>query len=334
MAKEDKKEEVKCPFELALAELNKTYGKGATISGNEIVDTERITTGSLGLDIQTGGGWGKGRIVEITAPFSVGKSTLCIHTMVECQRRGGRVVYIDTEHSADREYMEHLGLDINKLIMSQPDYGEMALDIAEKLISTGKVDVCVIDSVAALVPKSEIEGEMESSSIGVQARLMSKAMRKLTGVVNKTNTVLIFTNQIREKIGVIYGSNETSPGGNALKFFASMRIDMRKGEPIKASKGEEVFGNKVKCKTVKNKLASPFKVNTFDIMYGEGIDKNSEIIEWGVASKVITLAGSYYSYGDVKLGQGAANVKVVLSDNPELANELEIKIKEFYGIKS
>lgn len=325
--------EEKDPLLDVLASMDKRFGKGAVIVGDTVIQTERQSTGSLGVDIITGGGWGKGRMVEIYGPESSGKTTLCIHTMVQAQIDSPekRVAFIDAEHAFDRNYAEHLGLDMSQVIISQPDSGEQALEIAEALISSGKISVCVIDSIAALTPKSEIEGEMGDSKMGVHARLMSQACRKLTGVVNKTNTVLLWTNQLREKIGVMFGSPETTPGGNAMKFYASTRIDIRKSAGDKDSDGN-VINSHVKVKTIKNKLAPPFQVTTFDIVFGEGIDRNSEIVAIGENIGVIDKKGSWFNYGETKLGQGAANVKQMLKDNPELAEELESKIREHFNI--
>jgi len=323
--------EEKDPLLEALALLDKKFGKGATIMGDAVVNTERRKTGSLGLDIITGGGWGRGRIVEVFAPESSGKTTLAIHTMVESQRAGGTVAFIDAEHAFDRQYAEALGLDMSTVIMAQPSNGEEALEIAETLISTGKIDICVIDSVAALTPRAEIEGEMGDSKMGLHARLMSQACRKLTSTISKTNTVVYFTNQIREKIGVMFGNPEVTTGGNALKFFASIRIDMRKKQGEKDASGG-VVTNRVTVKTVKNKLAPPFKKCEFDIIFGQGIDRIGEIIEWGVEIDLIKKAGSWYSYGDTKLGQGTTGIRTLLQDNPELTDELEAKIRTFYQI--
>jgi recombination protein RecA len=325
--------EEKDPLLDVLASMDKRFGKGAVIVGDTVIQTERQSTGSLGVDIITGGGWGKGRMVEIYGPESSGKTTLCIHTMIQAQHDTPekRVAFIDAEHAFDRNYAEHLGLDMSQVIISQPDSGEQALEIAEALIASGKISVCVIDSVAALTPKSEIEGEMGDSKMGLHARLMSQACRKLTGVVSRTNTVLLWTNQIRMKIGVMFGSPETVPGGEALKFYASTRIDIRK------SKGDEdkdgnVINSHVKVKTIKNKLAPPFQVTKFDIVFGEGIDRSSEILSIGEAIGIIEKKGSWFNYGETKLGQGGTNVKQLLSDNPELSDEIENKIRKYFNI--
>ena len=317
----------------AIASMEKRFGKGAVIAGDTVIRTERQSTGSLGMDIITGGGWGKGRIVEMYAPESSGKTTLCIHTMIQAQKDNPdkRVAFIDAEHAFDRNYAEHLGLDMSQVIISQPDNGEQGLEIAEALIASGKISVCVVDSVAALTPKSEIEGEMGDSKMGLHARLMSQACRKLTGVVSKTNTVLLFTNQIRMKIGVMFGSPETVPGGEALKFYASTRVEMRKSKGDTDSDGN-VINSKVKAKTIKNKLAPPFQVTEFDIIFGEGIDRTSEILAISENIGLVKKTGSWFNYGDTKLGQGAANVKQLLKDNPELSEELEYKIREHFNI--
>jgi recombination protein RecA len=325
--------EEKDPLLDVLASMDKRFGKGAVIVGDTVIQTERQRTGSLGMDIITGGGWGKGRMVEIYAPESSGKTTLCIHTMIQAQKDNPdkRVAFIDAEHAFDRNYAEHLGLDMSQVIISQPDSGEQALEIAEALIASGKISVCVIDSVAALTPKSEIEGEMGDSKMGLHARLMSQACRKLTAVVSKTNTVLLWTNQIRMKIGVMFGSPETVPGGEALKFYASIRVDMRKSKGDTDNDGH-VINSKVKAKTIKNKLAPPFQVTEFDIVFGEGIDRASEILAIAENLGIIKKGGSWFSYGDTKLGQGAANVKDLLRDNPELSDEIEYKIREYFNI--
>jgi recombination protein RecA len=325
--------EEKDPLLDVLASMDKRFGKGAVIVGDTVIQTERQKTGSLGMDIITGGGWGKGRMVEIYAPESSGKTTLCIHTMIQAQKDNPdkRVAFVDAEHAFDRNYAEHLGLDMSQVIISQPDSGEQALEIAEALIASGKISVCVIDSVAALTPKSEIEGEMGDSKMGLHARLMSQACRKLTAVVSKTNTVLLWTNQIRMKIGVMFGSPETVPGGEALKFYASIRVDMRKSKGDDDSDGNRI-NSKVKAKTIKNKLAPPFQVTEFDIVFGEGIDRASEVLAIAENLGIIKKGGSWFSYGETKLGQGAANVKDLLRDNPELCDEIEYKIREYFNI--
>lgn len=323
--------EEKDPLLEAMQMLDKKFGKGSTIMGDTVIKTERSKTGSLGLDIITGGGYGKGRMVEVYAPESSGKTTLAIHGMVEAQKVGGAVAVIDVEHAFDRIYAENLGLDMSKVIFSQPDNGEQALEIADTLISTGKIAFLLIDSIAALVPKAELEGEMGDSKMGLHARLMSQACRKLTGTVSKTNTVIFWTNQIREKIGVMFGSPETTPGGNAMKFYASIRLDMRKSAGDKDSEGQ-VVNSKVKVKTVKNKLAPPFRVTEFNIIFGEGIDRIGELIDWGETAGFVEKAGSWYSYNGTKLGQGKDKVRELLNENPDLADELEINIRKAYGI--
>jgi recombination protein RecA len=311
--------------------LEKKYGKGSTILGNEILEVERLSTGSLGLDIATGGGWGKGRIVEIYGAESSGKTTVCIHTMIEAQKKGGLVAFIDAEHAFDKQYAKNLGLNVDELLISQPDCGEDALSIAEELIKSGAIDVCVIDSVAALVPKSELEGDMGDSKMGLHARLMSQAMRKLTGIVASTNTLLIFTNQMREKIGVMFGNPTTTTGGNALKYYASVRVETSKSQGNKDKEGN-LLDSKGKAKVVKNKIAAPFMQCEYDIVFGKGIDKNSEILQYAEELGFIQKSGSWFSVDGNKIGQGAAQVKQFLTDNPEFANELENKIKNNFGI--
>jgi recombination protein RecA len=297
--------------------------------GDSVVqDVEVISSGSLGLDIALGvGGYPRGRVIEIYGPESSGKTTLTLHAMAEAQKNGGIAAFIDAEHAFDRFYAQKLGVDIDNLIISQPDHGEQALEIADNLIRSGAIDIVIIDSVAALTPKSEIEGEMGDSKMGLHARLMSQALRKLTGSISKTNCTVIFINQLREKIGVMFGNPETTTGGNALKFYASVRLDIRRSTQIKDTDGD-VQGNKTRVKVVKNKVAPPFKTAEFDIMYGEGISKVGEIIDLGVEFEIIKKSGSWFSYGDTKLGQGRDAVKSLLLDNPELLEELEGKIKE------
>ncbi len=317
-------------LKLTLDKLDKTYGKGAVMKmGDSVVeDVEVIPSGSLGLDIALGvGGYPRGRVVEIYGPESSGKTTLTLHAIAEAQKNGGIDVFIDAEHAFDRFYAEKLGVDIDNLIISQPDNGEQALEITDNLIRSGAIDIVVIDSVAALTPKSEIEGEMGDSKMGLHARLMSQALRKLTGSISKTNCTVIFINQLREKIGVMFGNPETTTGGNALKFYASVRIDIRRSTQIKDSDGS-VQGNKTRVKVVKNKVAPPFRLAEFDIMYGEGISKVGEIIDLGVEYEIVKKSGSWFSYGDTKLGQGRDAVKALLNDNPELFEELEVKIRE------
>jgi len=316
-------------LQLTLDKLEKSYGKGTIMKlGDTVIEPiEVISTGSLGLDIALGvGGLPKGRVVEIYGPESSGKTTLAIHAIAESQKKGGIAAFIDAEHAFDRFYAKKLGVDVENLLISQPDNGEQALEIADNLIRSGAIDILVIDSVAALVPKSEIEGEMGDSKMGLQARLMSQALRKLTGTISKTGCCCIFINQLREKIGVMFGNPETTTGGNALKFYASVRLDVRRISQIKDS--DEVSGNRVKVKIVKNKVAPPFRVAEFDIMFGEGISKAGEIIDLGVEHAIIKKAGSWFSYGDTRLGQGRDAVKQLILDNPELMDELEGKIKE------
>ncbi len=315
-------------LQLTLDKLDKAYGKGTVMKmGDKAVEeVEVIPSGSLGLDLALGvNGYPRGRVIEIYGPESSGKTTLTLHAIAEAQKAGGIAAFIDAEHAFDRTYAEKLGVDIENLIISQPDNGEQALEIAENLIRSGAIDIVVIDSVAALTPKSEIEGEMGDSKMGLHARLMSQALRKLTGTISKTNCTVFFINQLREKIGVMFGNPETTTGGNALKFYASVRLDIRRSTQIKD--GDNVLGNRTKVKVVKNKVAPPFKVAEFDIMYGEGISKTGEILDLAVEFEIIKKAGSWFSYGDTKLGQGRDAVKVLIKDNPELADELEQKIK-------
>lgn len=315
-------------LKLTLDKLDKAYGKGAVMKmGDKAVEeVDAISTGSLGLDLALGvGGLPRGRVIEIYGPESSGKTTLTIHAIAEAQKKGGIAAFIDAEHAFDRFYAEKLGVDVDNLIISQPDYGEQALEITENLIRSGAIDIIVVDSVAALTPKSEIEGEMGDSKMGLHARLMSQALRKLTGTINKTNCTVIFINQLREKIGVMFGNPETTTGGNALKFYASVRLDIRRSTQIKNS-DSAVIGNKTRVKVVKNKVAPPFQMAEFDIMYGEGISKVGEIIDLGVEFNIVKKSGSWFSYGDTKLGQGRDAVKNLLKDNPELMEELEQKI--------
>ncbi len=317
-------------LKLTLDKLDKTYGKGTVMKmGDSAVENvDVIPTGSLGLDVALGvGGYPRGRVIEIYGPESSGKTTLTLHAMAEAQKKGGIAAFIDAEHAFDRGYAEKLGVDIENLIISQPDNGEQALEIADNLIRSGAIDIVVIDSVAALTPKSEIEGEMGDSKMGLHARLMSQALRKLTGSISKTKCTVIFINQLREKIGVMFGNPETTTGGNALKFYASVRLDIRRSTQIKDT-DSNATGNKTRVKVVKNKVAPPFKQAEFDIMYGEGISKVGEIIDLGVDFEIIKKAGSWFSYDDTKLGQGRDAVKALLLDNPELMDELEKKIKD------
>jgi recombination protein RecA len=316
-------------LQLTLDKLEKSYGKGTImkLGDTEIEPIEVISTGSLGLDIALGvGGLPKGRVVEIYGPESSGKTTLAIHAIAEAQKQGGIAAFIDAEHAFDRFYAKKLGVDVENLLISQPDNGEQALEIADNLIRSGAIDILVIDSVAALVPKGEIEGEMGDSKMGLQARLMSQALRKLTGTISKTGCCCIFINQLRDKIGVMFGNPETTTGGNALKFYASVRLDVRRISQIKDT--DEVSGNRVKVKIVKNKVAPPFRIAEFDIMFGEGISKAGEIIDLGVDHNIIKKSGSWFSYGETRLGQGRDAVKQLILDNPELMEELEAKIKE------
>ena len=314
-------------LEATLGKLEKAYGKGAIMKmgGAPIEKVSVVSTGSIGLNYALGvGGFPKGRVVEIYGPESSGKTTLALHAMAEAQKNGGIAAFIDAEHAFDRFYASKLGVDIENLLISQPDNGEQALEITDNLIRSGAIDIIVIDSVAALTPKSEIEGEMGDSKMGLQARLMSQALRKLTGNISKTNTVCIFINQLREKIGVMFGNPETTTGGNALKFYSSVRLDIRRVSQIKDT--DSVSGNRVRVKVVKNKVAPPFRKAEFDIMYGEGISKIGEIIDLGVENEIIKKSGSWFSYGETKLGQGRDAVKNILRDNPEIMEELEQKI--------
>ena len=324
----DKEAKLKA-LQLTLDKLDKAYGKGTVMKmGDQAVEeVEAIPSGSLGVDLALGlNGYPRGRIIEIYGPESSGKTTLTLHAIAEAQKAGGIAAFIDAEHAFDRSYAEKLNVDIENLIISQPDNGEQALEIAENLIRSGAIDIVVIDSVAALTPKSEIEGEMGDSKMGLHARLMSQALRKLTATISKTNCTVFFINQLREKIGVMFGNPETTTGGNALKFYASVRLDIRKSSQIKD--GDNVIGNRTKVKIVKNKVAPPFKTAEFDIMYGEGVSKTGEILDLAVEFEIIKKSGSWFSYSDTKLGQGRDAVKALIKDNPELADELEQKIKE------
>lgn len=317
-------------LQTTLEKLDKTYGKGTVmrLSDRKVMDIPVISTGSLGLDLALGiGGVPRGRVVEIYGPESSGKTTIALHCIAEAQKNGGLAAFIDAEHAFDRAYAQKLGIDTQNLLISQPDYGEQALEIAEHLISSGAIDILVIDSVAALVPKAELEGDMGDSKMGLQARLMSQALRKLTGTINKTGCCCIFINQLRDKIGVMFGSPETTTGGNALKFYASIRLDIRRIGQIKES-ADNVLGNRTKVKVVKNKLAPPFKTVEFDIMYGEGISKVGEVLDLAVELEIVKKSGSWFSYEGNRLGQGRDGVKDILKDNPELMIELEARIKE------
>jgi recombination protein RecA len=328
MSKEVNTEKLKA-LQVIIDKIDKTYGKGTIMKmgDNAVVPTEAISTGSISLDLALGiGGYPKGRIIEIYGPESSGKTTLAIHAIAQAQKSGGIAAIIDAEHAFDRYYAEKLGVDIENLLISQPDNGEQALEIADNLIRSGAIDLIVIDSVAALTPKSEIEGEMGDSKMGLQARLMSQALRKLTANISRTGCTCIFINQLREKIGVMFGNPETTTGGNALKFYASVRLDIRRSNQIKD--GENVIGNRTKVKVVKNKVAPPFRTAEFDIIYGEGVSKIGEIIDLGVEHNIIKKSGSWFSYDETKLGQGRDAVKTLLLDNPELAEEIENKIIE------
>ncbi len=326
--KEKEKDAKLKALKLTLDKMDKTYGKGTVMkmSDQSVSDVEAISTGSLGLNVALGvGGYPRGRVIEIYGPESSGKTTLTLHAIAEAQKAGGIAAFIDAEHAFDRYYAENLGVDLENLIISQPDNGEQALEITDNLIRSGAIDIIVIDSVAALTPKSEIEGEMGDSKMGLHARLMSQALRKLTASISKTNCTVIFINQLREKIGVMFGNPETTTGGNALKFYASVRLDIRRSTQIKDS-NSNVMGNKTRVKVVKNKVAPPFRMAEFDIMYGEGISKIGEIIDIGVDYEIIKKSGSWFSYEDTKLGQGRDAVKAILKDNPDLMDELEEKI--------
>ena len=315
-------------LKLTMDRMDKAYGKGTVMKMGDapVIEVDSIPTGSLTLDIALGvGGYPTGRVVEIYGPESSGKTTLTLHAIAECQRKGGIAAFIDAEHAFDRFYAEKLGVNTDELIVSQPDNGEQALEIADNLVRSGAIDILIIDSVAALTPKAEIEGEMGDARVGLQARLMSQALRKLTGTISKTNCSVIFINQLREKIGVMFGNPETTTGGNALKFYSSVRLDIRRSTQIKD--GDKVIGNRTRVKVVKNKVAPPFRLAEFDIMYGLGISKAGELIDLGVEHDILTKSGSWFSYGETRLGQGRDTVKQLFIDNPELAEEVEAKIK-------
>ena len=328
MSKSENEEKLKS-LKLTIDKLEKSYGKGVVMRMDDenIVKVDTISTGSLGLDIALGvGGFPKGRVIEIYGPESSGKTTLAMHCIAEAQKLGGICAFVDAEHAFDKFYAEKVGIDTNELLISQPDDGEQALEIADNLIRSGSIDVIVIDSVAALVPRAELEGDMGDSKMGLHARLMSQALRKLTGTINKTGCICIFINQLREKIGVMFGNPETTTGGNALKFYASVRLDIRRTGSIKD--GVDIIGNRVKVKVAKNKVAPPFRVVEFDIMYGQGISKAGEVVDLGVENNVIQKSGSWFSYGETKLGQGRDSVKQLLIDNPEMMEEIEQKITD------
>ncbi len=315
-------------LKLTMDRMDKAYGKGTVMKMGDtpVIEVDSIPTGSLTLDIALGvGGYPTGRVVEIYGPESSGKTTLTLHAIAECQRKGGIAAFIDAEHAFDRFYAEKLGVNTDELIVSQPDNGEQALEIADNLVRSGAIDILIIDSVAALTPKAEIEGEMGDARVGLQARLMSQALRKLTGTISKTNCTCVFINQLREKIGVMFGNPETTTGGNALKFYSSVRLDIRRSTQIKD--GDKVIGNRTRVKVVKNKVAPPFRLAEFDIMYGLGISKAGELIDLGVEHDILTKSGSWFSYGETRLGQGRDTVKQLFIDNPELADEVEAKIK-------
>lgn len=325
--------EKKKALEMAINQIEKQFGKGSIMMLGEDakLNVDSISTGSLELDIALGiGGLPKGRVIEIYGPESSGKTTVALHAVAEAQKKGGTAAFIDAEHALDPAYAKNLGVDVENLIVSQPDTGEQALEIAEALVRSGAVDIVVVDSVAALVPKAEIEGEMGASHVGLQARLMSQALRKLAGAIKKSNTIAIFINQLREKVGVMFGNPETTPGGRALKFYASVRLDVRRIETLK--QGDNMIGNRTRVKIVKNKVAPPFKKAEFDIMYGEGISKEGNILDVAVSADIINKAGSWYSYGDQRLGQGRENAKDYLKENPETSEEIEKKVREYYGL--
>lgn len=330
----DKKIDKDKAIDEVLASLEKQFGKGAVmlLGDNHHAEVEVSSSGSLALDIALGvGGYPKGRIIEIYGPESSGKTTFALHAIAEVQKRGGRAAFIDAEHALDPVYAKNLGVNINELLLSQPDTGEQALEICEALVRSNAINIVVIDSVAALVPQAEIDGEMGDSHVGLQARLMSQALRKLSGTINKTKTIAIFINQLREKVGIMFGNPETTPGGRALKFYSSIRLDVRRSESIKV--GDAIMGNKTTVKVVKNKVAPPFKVATVDIMYGEGVSHEGEIIDLGTDAGVLEKTGAWYSYNGEKLGQGKENVKLLLKENTKLREEIESKIRAYYNIE-
>ena len=327
------KKDADASLEKVLQDLEKQFGKGAVmrLGDNSHAKVEVVSTGSLSLDIALGaGGYPKGRIIEIFGPESSGKTTFALHAIAEVQKKGGKAAFIDAEHALDPVYAKNLGVNTNELLLAQPDTGEQALEICEALVRSNAIDIVVIDSVAALVPQAEIDGEMGDSHVGLQARLMSQALRKLGGTINKTKTIAIFINQLREKVGIMFGNPETTPGGRALKFYSSIRLDVRRSESIKV--GDSIIGNKTNVKVVKNKIAPPFKTATVDIMYGEGVSKEGEIIDLGVEANIIEKSGSWFSYNGEKLGQGKENVKLLLKQNIELKEKIEKQIREFYNI--
>ena len=321
-------------LEQVLADIEKQFGKGSImkLGGNEHLEIETTSSGSLGLDIALGvGGFPKGRIIEIYGPESSGKTTIALQAVAEVQKKGGRAAFIDAEHALDPVYSKQLGVNIEELLLSQPDTGEQALEICEALVRSGAVNIVVIDSVAALVPQAEIEGEMGDSHVGLQARLMSQALRKLSGTINKTNTTAIFINQLREKVGVLFGNPETTPGGRALKFYSTIRLDIRRGEQIK--QGDSIIGNKTNIKVVKNKVAPPFKTASLDIMYGKGVSKSGEIIDIGSSIDIVEKSGAWYSYKGEKIGQGRENAKLYLENNPKVSEEIEHQIRQHFELE-
>ncbi|QZN88223.1 recombinase RecA [Vagococcus lutrae] len=323
----------KVALDAALKKIEKNFGKGSIMKLGEKVDTQisTIPSGSIALDVALGvGGYPRGRIVEVYGPESSGKTTVALHAIAEVQKNGGTAAFIDAEHALDPAYAKNLGVDIDELLLSQPDTGEQGLEIADALVSSGAIDMVVVDSVAALVPRAEIDGEMGDTHVGLQARLMSQALRKLSGSINKTKTIAIFINQIREKVGVMFGSPETTPGGRALKFYATIRIDVRRAEQIKA--GTEVMGNRTRIKVVKNKVAPPFRMAEVDIMYGKGISKEGELLDMAVEQDIVDKSGAWYSYNEERMGQGRENSKQFLMDNPEIMAEIDAKVRAVYGI--